>query len=186
MFFWNSLAFSMIQQVFAIWSLVPLPFRNPDLEKFYPNLSQGRQNENHNHRKLTKLITKITALSDSMKLYEPWSVESPKMDGSCEPCHVGPPKMVGHSGEFWQNFTGPLKKGMANHVSILALWTQMTDGVGILSCAYWSIVYRFWIKNSFSPSSSFPIFSCVAYNFVIELLVWLVIDIWNYSGLSFY
>ena len=33
MFFWNSLAFSMIQQVFAIWSLVPLPFRNPDLEK---------------------------------------------------------------------------------------------------------------------------------------------------------
>jgi len=96
MFFWNSLAFSMIQQVFAIWYLVPLTFRNPDLEKFYPNPSQGRQNENHNHRKLTKLITKITALYDSMKLYEPWSVESPKMDGSCEPCHVGPPKMVGH------------------------------------------------------------------------------------------
>ena len=29
MFFWNSLAFSMIQQMLAIWSLVPLPFRNP-------------------------------------------------------------------------------------------------------------------------------------------------------------
>ena len=29
MFFWNSLAFFMIQQMLAIWSLVPLPFLNP-------------------------------------------------------------------------------------------------------------------------------------------------------------
>ena len=28
-FFWNSLAFSMIQQILGIWSLVPLPFLNP-------------------------------------------------------------------------------------------------------------------------------------------------------------
>ena len=28
MFFWNSLAFLMIQQMLAIWSLVPLPFLN--------------------------------------------------------------------------------------------------------------------------------------------------------------
>ena len=28
MFFWNSLAFSMIQQMLAVWSLVPLPFEN--------------------------------------------------------------------------------------------------------------------------------------------------------------
>ena len=28
-FFWNSLAFSMIQRMLAIWSLVPLPFQNP-------------------------------------------------------------------------------------------------------------------------------------------------------------
>ena len=28
-FFWNSLAFSMIHQMLAIWSLVPLPFLNP-------------------------------------------------------------------------------------------------------------------------------------------------------------
>ena len=28
-FSWNSLAFSMIQQMLAIWSLVPLPFLNP-------------------------------------------------------------------------------------------------------------------------------------------------------------
>ena len=30
MFFWNSHAFSMIQQMLAIWSLVPLPFLKPD------------------------------------------------------------------------------------------------------------------------------------------------------------
>ena len=29
MFFWNSLAFSLIQLMLAIWSLVPLPFLNP-------------------------------------------------------------------------------------------------------------------------------------------------------------
>ena len=29
MFSWNSLAFSMIQWILAIWSLVPLPFVNP-------------------------------------------------------------------------------------------------------------------------------------------------------------
>ena len=29
MFFWNSLALSMIQQMLAIWSLVPLPFLKP-------------------------------------------------------------------------------------------------------------------------------------------------------------
>ena len=29
MFFWNSVAFSMIQQMLAIWSLVPLPFPKP-------------------------------------------------------------------------------------------------------------------------------------------------------------
>ena len=29
MFFWNSLAFSVIQRMLAIWSLVPLPFLNP-------------------------------------------------------------------------------------------------------------------------------------------------------------
>ena len=30
MFFWISLAFSMIQQILAIWFLVPLPLLNPD------------------------------------------------------------------------------------------------------------------------------------------------------------
>ena len=32
-------------------------------------ISEGRRNKNHNHRKLTKLITWITALSYSMKLW---------------------------------------------------------------------------------------------------------------------
>ena len=31
MFFWNSLAFSIIQKMLAIWSRVPLPFLNPAL-----------------------------------------------------------------------------------------------------------------------------------------------------------
>ena len=35
----------------------------------YPYLSEGRQNENRSHRKLTKPITWITALSNSMKLW---------------------------------------------------------------------------------------------------------------------
>ena len=51
----------------------------------YPHPSEGRQNENHNHRKLTKLITWITTLSNLMKL---WAM------------HVGPPKMDGSW--FWQ------------------------------------------------------------------------------------
>jgi len=35
----------------------------------YPYPSEGRQNKNHNHRKLTKLSRRITALSNSMKLW---------------------------------------------------------------------------------------------------------------------
>ena len=35
----------------------------------YPSPLEGRQTENHNHRKLTNLITRMTALSNSMKLW---------------------------------------------------------------------------------------------------------------------
>ena len=49
----------------------PLPV--PPSKKFpqasYPYPSEGRQNENHNHRKLTKLITWTTAFSHLMKLW---------------------------------------------------------------------------------------------------------------------
>ena len=37
-------------------------------EAFYPSALEGRQTENHNHGKLTNLITWTTALSNSMKL----------------------------------------------------------------------------------------------------------------------
>ena len=35
----------------------------------YPYPSEDRHNENHNHKKITKLITWVTALSNSMKLW---------------------------------------------------------------------------------------------------------------------
>ena len=47
MFFWNSLAFSMIQWMLTIWSLVPLPFLNPAWTsgsswfKYYWSLSES-------------------------------------------------------------------------------------------------------------------------------------------------
>ena len=64
--------------------------------------------ENHNHRKITKLITWITALSNSMKL---WAM-------LCRATQDG----------RWRVLTkrGPLEKGMANHFSILALRTPWT------------------------------------------------------------
>ena len=73
--------------------------------------SEGEQNVNHSHRKLTKLITWTTALSNSMKL---WAMpcRSPRTDGS-----------------WWRVLTkrGLLENGMANHFSILALRTPWTE-----------------------------------------------------------
>ena len=65
----------------------------------------GRQNENHNHRKLSNLITWTTALSNSMKL---WAM----------PCRGTQDKwaMVESSDKTWS--TG---EGNGNHFSILAL-----------------------------------------------------------------
>ena len=54
----------------------------------YPSSSDGKQTENHNHRKLTILITQTTALSNSVKLW-----------AKC----VGPPRWMDHGGKFWQN-----------------------------------------------------------------------------------
>ena len=55
-------------------------------EASYPYSLEGRQNENHSHRKLTKLITWTTAVSNSLKL---WAM----------PCRA----TQGHGGEFRQN-----------------------------------------------------------------------------------
>ena len=64
-------------------------FQSPIMKRTsYPYLSESRQNENHNHRKVTKLITWTTALAQ-------WNYE---------PCHVGATqRWAGHGGEFWQN-----------------------------------------------------------------------------------
>ena len=76
----------------------------------YPYPSEGRQNENHNHRKLTKLITWITALSNSMKLWD-------------MPCRATQDRRVMVESSDKMQSTG---KGMANHFNILAFripWT---------------------------------------------------------------
>ena len=80
----------------------------------YLYLSDSRQNENHNHRKLIKLHGSQPCLTQ-------WNYEL---------CHVGPPKT---DGSWWRVLTkhGPLEKGMANHFSILALRTPWTVWKGI-------------------------------------------------------
>ena len=67
----------------------------------------GLQNENHNHRKLTKMMTWITYQWN----YKPRSAGPPKMDGA-----------------WWRVLTkrGALQKGMANHFSALASRTPWT------------------------------------------------------------
>ena len=60
-----------------------------------PHPSEGRQNENHNHRKLIKLITWTTALSNSMKLWAmPWRVTQDRW------------VMVESSDKFWSTGEG--------------------------------------------------------------------------------
>ena len=70
-------------------------FQSPIMKRTsYPYLSESRQNENHNHRKVTKLITWTTALAQ-------WNYE---------PCHVGPRKdgrvMVESSDKTWSTGEG--------------------------------------------------------------------------------
>ena len=73
----------------------------------YLSPSEGRQTENHNPRKLTNLITWITALSNSVKL---WAM---------------PFRDTQDGWVWWRVLTkcGPLEKEMGNHFSILALRT---------------------------------------------------------------
>ena len=76
----------------------------------YSHPSECRQNENHNHTKLTKLITWITILSNSMKL---WAMLCrATLDGRV---------MMGVLTK-----QSPLEKGEANHFSILTLGTPWT------------------------------------------------------------
>ena len=48
MFFWNSLAFSVIQRILVIWSLVPLPFLKPAwTQEVHVLLKPGLENFEH-------------------------------------------------------------------------------------------------------------------------------------------
>ena len=80
------------------------------LQASSPHPSEGKQNVNHNHIKLTKMFTWTTACLTQ------WNYE---------PCHVGPPKM---DRSWLKALTkhGPLEKRMANHLSILSLRTPWT------------------------------------------------------------
>ena len=57
---YSTILLSMLQPASPIRKLLQTSYHHP---------SEGRQNENHNHRKLTKLITWTTTLSNSMKLW---------------------------------------------------------------------------------------------------------------------
>ena len=46
----------------------PVPLIRKLSQTSYPHPSESRHNENHNHRKLTKVVTWITTSSNSMKL----------------------------------------------------------------------------------------------------------------------
>ena len=68
----------------------PLPPTRKFPQASYPHPSEGRQNESHNHRKLTKLNPWITTLPNSMK---PWAM-----------------LLTSHGGEIWRNMV-PWRRG---------------------------------------------------------------------------
>ena len=87
----------------------------------YPSPSEGRQNENHNNRKLIKLITWTTALSNSMKL---WAM----------PCRVTQDGWVTveSSDKMW--FTG---EGNGNQLRYSCLANPMNSMMGDQVIALW-------------------------------------------------
>ena len=66
---WGAIAFSICPPEQHLISPHPVPPVRKFPQASYPHPSEGRQNENHNYRKLTKWMTWITALSNSMKLW---------------------------------------------------------------------------------------------------------------------
>ena len=88
----------------------PVPPTRKCLQASYPHPSEGIQNENHNHRKLIKLIIWTTTLSNSMKLWAMlWRANQDRR------------VMVERSDKTW--LTG---EGNGSHFSILALRTPWT------------------------------------------------------------
>ena len=98
----------------AQFSQQPVPSIRKLTQTSYPHPSEGRQNENHNHRKLIKLITWSTTLPNSMKL---WAM----------PCRATLDRWVIVESLIKH---GSLEKGMANHLSIHALRTPRTVQTG--------------------------------------------------------
>ena len=80
------------------------------ISRSWYQLRAGRQIENHNHRKLTNLITWTTALSNSIKL---WAM----------PCRITQEGWVMVESSDKTRSTG---EGNGNHFSILALRTPWT------------------------------------------------------------
>ena len=58
MFFWNSLAFSVIQQILAVWSLVPLPFLKPASTSGSSWFMFSRQRLSYCHKILLERFTR--------------------------------------------------------------------------------------------------------------------------------
>ena len=122
--------------------------------KPHPYPSEGRQNENQNHRKLIN-----------------WS-HGPQpglTQWNYEPCHVGPPK----KDESWWIVLiihGPLEKGMANHFSILALRTSWTVWPGIIRGIYSSS----WSRPLKEPATlHWSLLSAISYPLLFTVLPFL-------------
>ena len=96
----NSLQLTVVQQWVIVFEFSQKMSTRPSTLP-----SKGRKNENNKQRKLTKLITWITALSNSVKLWASPG-RAPKTDGS-----------------RWVVLTKrvTLEKGMASQFSVLAL-----------------------------------------------------------------
>ena len=90
----------------------------------YPSPSEGRQTENHNHRKLTNLITWTTALSNSMKL---WAMPCRATQDGCV--------MVESSDKMWS--TG---EGNGKPLQYSCLENSMNSGKG-KKTEHWKMNY---------------------------------------------
>ena len=104
----HDLSFWSAEFQVTCFSLLFHPHQEEDREKKQELQSHSLQNENHNHRKVIKMITLIIALCNSVKL---WAMM----------CRATQDGQV-----MWRVLPKhrPLEKGMASHSSILALRSQ--------------------------------------------------------------
>ena len=98
MFFWNSLNFSMIQWMLAIWSLVPRPFLNPTCKictfSVHKLLNPGLEDFEHN----------LTSMGDECSCLVDWTFVSAALLGNG--MRIDLFQSCGHCGVFqicWHN-----------------------------------------------------------------------------------